>query len=117
MAYLTKAEILAADDRKFIEVEVPEWGGKVRLASMTAAARERHEQSYIKYRDGHLNGLCMRASMVAACLVDDQGRQVFTAEDLVGLGEKSAKVIGRLFDLAADLNVMTEKAAEEQAGN
>ena len=42
MAFLSKSQILAADDQRFDSVSCPEWDGDVRVRGLTA-----YEQSYI----------------------------------------------------------------------
>lgn len=114
MAYLTKEAILAAEDRKFVDVEVPEWGGTVRIGTMTAAARDRFELTLIKHRRSE-GDTSIRAALVAACAVDEKGDPLFTASDLERLAAKSAAALGRLFDAASDLNVLTSEASKRQA--
>ena len=43
MALLTKDQILAVADIEYRTVAVPEWGGEVRIRSMTGADRDAHE--------------------------------------------------------------------------
>ena len=40
---LSKDEIFAAQDTTDLEVDVPEWGGSVRLRSMTGTQRSNYE--------------------------------------------------------------------------
>lgn len=116
MALLNRDQILAAVDRKFVEVDVPEWGGKVRLGTMTAAARDRYETSFLAFRKGDLD-VSVRAALVAACAVDEKDAPLFTQEDVVALGAKSGTALLRLFNAAADLNVLSDKAEEKQASD
>ncbi len=37
--YLTKDSILKSEDRKYQDIEIPEWGGTVRVQSLTGAER------------------------------------------------------------------------------
>lgn len=116
MGLLTKPEeILAIDDRRFVEVEVPEWGGSVRLAEMSAKQREDYHVLFKTVATERR--LSLFAFLVAACAVDEAGDPVFAPEHIERLGKKSAHVIERLFQAASDLNVLTAKSAEEQRGN
>lgn len=115
---LSKDQILGADDRAFREVDVPEWGGSVRIGTMTAAERDAFEASMIpekgkKQADKMAN---FRARFVARCIVDAEGKPVFTEADIVQLGRKSANVLSRLFDECRELNGMTEKDVEQLEG-
>src|SRR5574340_159071 len=104
MTYLTKKQILEAQDLKFQDVEVPEWGGTVRVATMTARERDAYERVFGDIKDGM--DVSIRASLCAACIVDETGKPVFTKEDLAALGQKSGAALGRVFDAAVDLNGM-----------
>lgn len=121
--YLTKQQILAAEDRKFVDVEVPEWGGVVRVGTMTAAQRDQYEVKFAQFRkmdrDGDLKDrpISMRALLVAACLVDAEGKNMFTVEDVELLGQKSGAALNRVFSQALELNVLTKVAAERVEGN
>lgn len=101
---LTKGQIVAADDLRREIVDVPEWGGEVQLISLTFAAAV----GLIK-KDGDIDP---RLRLIAACLVDEDGNQVFTEEELAELSQKSAPVITRLWQRAVALNELTLRAAD-----
>ena len=44
MTLLNKSQILAASDRKTEDLEVKEWGGTVRISTMSASDRDKWEQ-------------------------------------------------------------------------
>lgn len=110
---LTKDQILGAVDFRFIEVEVPEWGGSVRLRGLSAAERDEFEAQLGVSQD--LTN--MRARMVVNCLVDDEGNRLFKSSDAKALGEKNAGVITRLFDEVRGLSGMTDKDLGIAEGN
>jgi len=113
---LTKEQIFSADDIKTVDVEVPEWGGTVRLASMSAAARDEYEQMLFRSRDGEtIHNL--RATLVSCCLVDEAGNLLMGPSEVAELGKKSGRVLGRLFDAAQRVNGMTEADLEDAKGN
>lgn len=116
MTLLTKEQILAADDRRFETVEVPEWGGAIRLAEMSAKQREDFYSLFPKVAAGD-SALSRCAYLVATCAVDESGAPLFSQEDVAALGKKNGVIVERLFRHCMDLNVLTEKAAEEQRGN
>lgn len=108
---LTRDAILAVDDRRFATVDVPEWGGAVRLASISAAKLLQYHE-YAKSEDAdHV------AFMLSACIVNEKGEPQFTKDDLPRLAEKHPQVVIRLFREASSLNVLTAEAAETQRGN
>ncbi len=116
MPYLTKQQILEAQDRKTVDVEVPEWGGTVRVKTMTGVQRDQYETLFTSIRNGEVSG-SIRATLAAATIVDEEGNQLFTKDEVDSLGQKSGVALGRVFDVAAELNVATKKSAETVAGN
>ena len=48
--YLSKEAIFEAEDREFADVPVPEWGGVVRIRSITGTQRDAYESSLIDER-------------------------------------------------------------------
>jgi len=120
MQLLSKDQILNASDRSFREVEVPEWGGTVRVGSMTAAERDAFEASMVDARGKGKTSKTLenfRARFVAKCVVDEDGQRLFSDSDIVALGGKSAAVLSKLFDVAREVNGMTEADVEELEGN
>ena len=116
---LSKDQILGADDRSYRDVDVPEWGGNVRIGTMTAAERDAFEASMLpekgkKQSDKMAN---FRARFVARCVVDEEGKPLFDQADIVELGRKSANVLSRLFDECRELNGMTQEDVSELEGN
>ena len=117
---LTKEQIFAAADLETITVEVPEWGGAVKLRAMSGTQRDAYENSLMeKTADGtyKVNTENMRAKLVCYCAIDEAGSVLFTADDLNALAGKSAAVIERLFDAAQKLNGMSKNAVEDAVKN
>ncbi len=113
---LTKEQILAADDLIFEVVDVPEWGGDVRIKSMTGTERDEFEKSLITGPE-KVNLGNIRARLCALCIVDDGGAPVFEQEDVVALGGKSAKALDRAFEVAQKLNGLSKKDVDELEKN
>lgn len=118
----TKEEILALEDLGFIEVPVPEWGGKVmRLKAMSGATRDQFELSTFqdseaaKKAGGHSTNV--RARMAVFSLVNEEGALLFTEADIPALGAKSAKALDRIYDAAQKLNGYTRAEAEKLEKN
>jgi hypothetical protein len=116
---LTKDQILGTDDRDYREVEVPEWGGSVRLASMAASDRDAFEASMIPDKGKSQKDVMknFRARFVARCCVDAEGNRLFSAADMAQLGTKNASVLNRLFDEARQMNGFSEEDVAEIEGN
>lgn len=100
MALLTRDAILDVDDRAYEEVDCPEWGGTVRLRSITGAQRDAYEQSLIEQRGNNrkMNLRNARAKLIVLCAVDQDGHQMFGEDDVNRLSRKNAKPLDRLFD-------------------
>jgi len=110
MALLSRDAILAADDREYEVVPCPEWGGEVRLRSLTGAERDAYEQSLVQTRgkSREMNLRNARAKLVALCAVDESGNRLFSDQDVAALGRKNAKPLDRLFDVARRLSGLSE---------
>ncbi len=113
MAPLNKEAILAAVDRKFVDVEVAEWGGSVRLGSMNAEERLEYEE--IIQANGTNRNHSMGAMLVRS-IRDESGERLFTDEDIAALSRKDPRILLDLYKRAADLNVLSEKSAEQTKG-
>jgi hypothetical protein len=116
---LSRDQILEADDSTAQEVDVPEWGGTVRVASMTGAARDAWENALVKREGGKItpNLDDVRARLVAATVVDDAGTLLFSAADVRRLSLKSAKALDRVCKVAQRLNGLTAEDLEDAKGN
>jgi hypothetical protein len=121
MAILNRDLILAADDMKTIDVEVPEWTpegqevASVRLRTLTGGERDKFESDMIDQRgkSNKMNLVNLRARLVALCAVDESGQRMFGDKEVTLLGSKSASVLDRLFTAAQKLNGMTQQDVEE----
>jgi len=117
--YLNKAEILAQDDLKYEDIQIPEWGGAwVRVRTINASERDRFEAGMVSRRgkNATANLENMRARLCLLCLVDENGERLFQEEDTFPLGGKSALAIDRIFSVARRLNGFDDKDVEELAG-
>lgn len=119
MPLLDKSGILAAQDIEFEDVPVPEWGGTVRIYGLTGTERDRFEAGVVEQRGARVraNLKNVRARLVAMAMRDEDGKRLFSDAEVAALGEKSAKVLDRLFDVAARLSRLSDEAVEELAGN
>lgn len=119
MALLGREAILGAVDLPTVDVEVPEWGGTVRVRMLTGTERDAFEAGTV-IRQGkkvEANLVNIRARLVALCVVDENGQRLFTEADAEKLGQKSGAALGRVFEAAQKINGLTQEAAtaaEEQ---
>lgn len=117
MPVLNAEQIIGAEDLKRELVAVPEWGegAEVIVSEMTGEARD--EWGTAAYRiDGDKVELVkknFRATLLAFCLVGEDGERLFGPADVAKLGRKSGKVLDRLFAVADRLNGITGKAVAD----
>lgn len=107
---LTRETILGAKDMTVMDVPTPEWDGEgsfVVVKRLNARERDNWEAGGVIYdSDGKStpNFVNMRARLCALTIVDEEGKRIFTDEDVVLLGEKSSLVITRIYDAACKLS-------------
>ena len=119
-AFLSRDAILEAPDLAIVEVEVPEWGGTVRVRSLSGAERDAFEASCTKERkDGgrDFDPRNVRAKLVALTLVDENGLRMFQQDDVKAIGRKNAKALERIFDAATELNGLSGADVTSLEGN
>ena len=111
--FLTREAVLSASDTRYEVVDVPEWGGRLRMRSMTGKARDRIEAMVTKVKGrGTAVAENIRASVVAECAVSGAGAALFTPADIAALGEKNAAALDRAFECAWKLSGMGAEAAK-----
>jgi hypothetical protein len=92
-------------------VKVPEWGGEVIVATLSLPERmewERWQAAQPTDADTDIPGY------LAFALIDEQGKRVFTPEDVAELQHKSAAVLMRLYRVARRLNSIDAEVAVAQ---
>ena len=117
--FLTRDQILNADDLKYEEIDAPEWGGVVRLKVMTGIERDDFEQSVfdMKGKDTKVNLKNFRAKLLVKVIVDEAGKRVFEEADIERLSLKNSKVLDKLFNKAQEINGIGQKEVQELTGN
>ena len=88
---LSRAAIQKVEDRTPVDIEVPEWGGLIRLRPQSAKGRVAFREFCREHPDRPLGTLAL---IFAA--EDAHGAPLFTTEDLDWLEEKSGAAIHRL---------------------
>jgi hypothetical protein len=117
---LDREQILGVDDRVREIVEIPEWGGSVRVRALSAWDQSQYEQSLMDVRvdktgktttsvrmEGH------NIRLAAYGIVDNDDKSLFTESELRG---KSAAAIKRVADKVRELSGM-DVTVEEAEGN
>lgn len=112
---LSREQILGADDRKTEDVEVPEWGGTVRVQALSGTDRDAYEAGIVQIRGDGSRTFTLanaRARLVALSVVDGEGTRFFSEADITALGAKSAQALERVFDVARRLSGLAEEDIE-----
>lgn len=113
---LTRAAILAASDVKSEEVNVPEWGGIVRIAAMNGAARDEYRTALAGAELGQHVSL-FAATLLSLCCVDEAGNRLFDAADIPALRAKSTAALDALIVVAMRINGLGGSAVEDARKN
>ncbi|WP_433699102.1 hypothetical protein [Nocardiopsis sp. CA-288880] len=115
--FLGRDAILSADDRLYDTVAVPEWGGKVRIRSLTGTERDRFEAD-VAGNGKKLRLDNVRSKFVAKCIIDAKGNQVFSSSgaDIAALGKKNASALNRVFEACQKLSGLTDEDVDELLG-
>jgi hypothetical protein len=123
MGFLTKDQILAADDISFRDVPVPEWPdadgapGIVRVAGLNAKEASSFSSKLVALDGkGNVKELQMDnflPELLQRSLVDENFKPLFSKQDIEALGKKSAAVMKRLGDVAMELSGLSDTAKKE----
>ncbi len=106
--HLDKAAILGKTALPIMELDIPEWEGKVFIRVMTAKERDLFEAR--QRRDDFEN---IRARIARASLCDDNGNLLFTDEDIATLSNLHGKALDRIFEAAVKFNKIGSKDIDE----
>lgn len=129
MALLSKEQIKKADKKRFVDVPVKEWGGEVRLQEMSASDRDDWENEALITEVGgpdeagnttvtnRYNSKHVRARLLVRCMVDGEGRRLYTSDEVASLGSLAASSVQKLFNAAQKLNGIGAKDIEELEKN
>lgn len=119
VAFLTRDAILSIADIKTEVVDVPEWGGSLRVRGLSGAQRDDFEEAMIarRGRNTDVNLRNFRARLVQRSVIDESGALLFTDGDVATLGSKSAIALQRVYRVAERLSgIATEEVDELTKG-
>ncbi|GGV86702.1 hypothetical protein GCM10010294_67640 [Streptomyces griseoloalbus] len=122
MALLTAEQIEAADDRQWEDVDVPEWGGTVRVAGMSGTDRNAYQKQMLVFgsngKPREVDLTDQLARLLSKCLVDENFKRLYVTDKQVkALGAKNGAVLERLARVAKRLSGLGDDAVEDAAGN
>lgn len=112
---LNRDAILQIQDLPHEDVEIPEWGGTVRVRALTGTERDVFEGNMIERRgkSTKMNLRNIRAKLVALTVVDGEGKRLFSDNDVEALGKKSALALNKIFEVAQRLSGIRPEDMEE----
>lgn len=120
MALLSKDQITAADDRNWEDVDVPEWGGQVRLLGLSGTERNAYQASLVVLGPNgsvqRMNLADQTAKLLAKAIVGEDFKRLYTDKEVTGLGAKNGAVLQRLFEVAQRLSGLRKEDVEAAAG-
>ena len=115
--YLTAESILSADDFRYEDVDCPEWGGTVRVRSLSGGQRSVITQ---RVQDKELEDL--EETLTVMGCVNEEGERIFTNKDIDKLKKKSntpiARIAKKIMELSGigNANEAVESAKKNSAG-
>lgn len=118
--FLTREQILTVPDATHEDVYVKEWGGSVRVRSLTTKERSRLEYLMLDRKSNNSyaeNVQLMRARMLALAIVDQEGRRIFNDADVTALNEKNPSAIEAVFKVAMKLSGLSREDVDELTKN
>lgn len=116
--YLKKADIESADDLIVVDVDVPEWGGVVRVRALSADDELQVVKRMVKRRNGDVvlradgvtpevdfDGALQRQIMLAGmAIIDENGERMFGDDEIGSLASKSKKALDRITAVVEELS-------------
>lgn len=112
---LSKKDILTAEDIQKELVQVPEWGGEVMVHGLTCGEKDQYEQSLVT--DGKVDLKGATATLVALCVRDEKGCQIFSPLDVSSLVNKASRPMERISKVAQKLSGMGKNDLEDMVKN
>ena len=95
---------------------MPEWGGSVRVLTLTGSERDEFEASLVTIEGKKAvvkSSRGIRALLVALSVRDEKGAAVFSREDVEQLAKKSSLALDRIFAVASKLSGLGDKDVKE----
>lgn len=120
MEFLSKQQILAAEDIQVQEVTVPEWGGKVLVRGMSGKERGQFTEAIVDQRGKRqtLRLAEIQIRLCAQCIVEHAtGARMFSDDEIAALAGKSAGALQRVAEVAQRLSGLSDDDLDELTKN
>lgn len=123
--YLSRDEILTAEDIETEEVFVSEWAtknnpkGAVLVRGLNAQERDNFQISILEQpgKSVKVNMTNATSKLAALCIVDENGDRVFSQKDVLELGQKSGSALNKIYTVAQRLSGLSKGDLEELTVN
>lgn len=116
--FLTRQQLVSADDCKRDVVDVPEWGGRVCIRGLTGAEYARVREAWRKEDANTGDNLGTPDSITCGYgLVDEKGANLFTVADMPLLTRRNPAVLGRLARMILKLSGVIKEESAAIEGN
>lgn len=120
---LSRDAILGADDRATEDVDVPEWGGAVRVRALSGIERDHYMASLYTMKPNGQGGMEIasmnldgsQARLVSLAAIDDAGERLFSEADVLALGEKNGVALERVYTKASKLSRLGQTIEQVKA--
>lgn len=114
MGYLKREDILNKQDRAGVEIDIPEWGGKLILVPISIVDRIDIESLYAD-EDGKIDFKTGNApfDIIIRSVIGEDGRRLFTISDIEKLKEKNAKVLFLLLQKCLEISWIGAKSTDD----
>jgi len=116
MKLLTRDNILAAK-LKIEKIYIPEWKGSVIIREPTAMERAEYELLCTRAVNDDEIIKVIRGTCAAKCLIDDDGKRIFTDDDIERLHKTSANALDRIIDVYRKISLVGDEPIENAAKN
>ena len=124
----SKEQFLGQPDKKYMEVYVSDWNANVRIQSLSGKERDEIEQFINERvqitRDAkgkvvrtHTDSRGIKAKVFVLCVVDPEGKRIFSDADIEKLQSKSGRAIEKVYQEASKFNGIGEDIDEETVKN
>jgi len=120
--FLSRDDILNANDICIERLPVPEWGGVVHVKTLTGEERDKIEEAIIsigadgKPKQAKMENLRSLVAFYGVC--DEQGKRLFTeAKDIVSLTKKSASALDKVVAKIQSMSGMSPADIESLVGD
>ena len=113
---LSRDAILALKGGRYEDVKVRGLGGTVRVAAVSAGARDAFELA-IQDLPEKERRKDFRARLLVMCCTDDDGKPLFTYDDIPSLSALEAAAVDPVVEVAMRLNGLSERDREELEKN